>query len=79
MKQSELAKLKRTTWFNRTTKPLRPGVYERRYWGGTVMFSEWTGYNWLFADVTPKRAARRSDVSGMRLPWRGLAQDPSTR
>jgi hypothetical protein len=69
-------KLKRTPWFSHGVKPLRPGVYERRYASGAILFSEWTGHNWLFAAATSSEAVKRRDVSYATVAWRGLVEKP---
>lgn len=68
-------KLERTPWFSGAFKPARPGVYERRYVSGTVLFAEWTGYNWLYGHRTPRLAIRERNVSWANASWRGLAQE----
>lgn len=68
-------KLKRTPWFKFHVKPTRPGVYERRYLSGTILFAEWTGHNWLFGRRTPTLAATEREASFAQGPWRGLAEE----
>lgn len=65
-----------TTWFCEDVKPARPGVYQRDYrsGAGVVRYALWTGYNWLVSSATPTQASSATEVSHVRVPWRGLSE-----
>jgi hypothetical protein len=78
MKYKDLTELPRTPWFSNGHKPTRPGVYERRYASGSILFAEWTGHNWLMRHYWPHTAARERMVSSAVASWRGLAEEPKS-
>jgi hypothetical protein len=71
-----------TPWFDGSVKPARSGVYQRE-WPVSVMFAEWTGYQWMRAAYTAAAAKRQTEISFQQpdggngtVRWRGLAQKP---
>lgn len=82
MKRSPpLKTLERTEWFRNGVQPARPGVYERDYGNGFVLFSEWTGWSWLEPARTPRKAARQWLVNWNRgtVVWRGITRSAYER
>lgn len=67
-----------TPWFDGYVKPVRPGVYERKYPGFRGRsFNRWCGRMWFFVGESIEEASDEVAYSPARhLPWRGLAQDP---
>lgn len=70
-----MTKPKLTPLFPGTVKPVRKGLYQRRYECG-FGYAMWTGKHWTFGTF------RRDDPIGwvgktsrQELPWRGLAQE----
>lgn len=76
---------KKTPWFSGTVKPVRPGVYERRYvkdWRGGMssLYAFWTGRIWRpgQSDLNAAPTARGESIFfAGECKWRGLAEDPS--
>jgi hypothetical protein len=72
--------MKLTEWFPGDVKPVRPGVYEREFGGGSPNgygFSRWTGSRWAWRGRTPEEAAASKFLSqNERIRWRGLAEKP---
>ena len=75
-----------TEWFPGEVKPALPGVYQRDYRQAKnedriigVAYSHWDGKQWSLFDATVIGAALSRGLSSchLRLPWRGLAEDPS--
>jgi hypothetical protein len=66
--------MKRTKWFPASIKPVRKGVYERKYdWG--VDYAYWNGWDWGVVGKTPGEAHdRRRLLSDFLIPWRGLTE-----
>ena len=69
----------RTPWFPATVRPIHPGVYEREF-PHRVLYSEWTGHQWLIAASTPNKATRQREVSQQQaedggVRWRGRYAD----
>ena len=72
---------KKTPWFDGSVKPVRVGVYQRRYSNGLILYSLWDGARWMLNAETANEAAgtgaRWKDASPHQfIPWRGLASDP---
>ena len=68
--------MKTTAWYSGDQKPVRVGVYERKYSFG-IYCCWWNGEAFQAWDSTPalcaKRAQRSRLVSGLQsLPWRGV-------
>ncbi|WP_250533483.1 hypothetical protein [Caballeronia sp. AZ10_KS36] len=65
----------RTQWFPCTIPPVRPGLYECRYHGGSPIFMfEWTGKQWQY------EGANRTPFGNQMLfrggdKWRGLIKE----
>lgn len=73
-------KSKETPWFDGNVKPVRDGVYKRRYrGGGVVVFSKFNNGEWYVGfsnnPIYAFNSIRHSPFQF--LPWRGLAQDPN--
>lgn len=78
-----LDKLERTDWFEGSQRPVRDGVYERKYGMGmsmTVLYCYWDGLLnlWACAGLTPEAAhqewqaglkARKSWLAGTPAAW----------
>lgn len=69
--------MKLTDWFQGDVKPIRVGIYERRYKSG-IYFSKWNGIHWGFGHCKVKFANLTEDFLSQyqNLPWRGLSKDP---
>lgn len=68
---------KKTPWLPREVKPIRVGVYERRYPTGAVSFSKWDGERWYVQGFSVGIASNIPEVSmWQNLPWRGLSKGP---
>lgn len=70
--------MKKTPWFSAEVRPVRRGVYERRFPSGTIKFAKWDGRKWHTGyGVDPLWAASENNVSGYQCDfgdpdWRGL-------
>ena len=66
-----------TPWFDRYTKPARPGVYEREM--RIDNFSYWDGARWSMSAQHPITAFmnRRMKSQLQAVRWRGLAAEPT--
>ena len=66
--------MKLTPWYPGKTKPVRKGVYQRRYGPGEIFFYYWNGEHWGMYGRTVGSATRWSyAASGWQdLPWRGV-------
>jgi len=72
----------RTDWFSGYVRPVRSGVYERRYARNSMLsvirFSHYDHANdtWGMGALTPNDAEwmRWERAPAQRLPWRGLTQ-----
>lgn len=74
--------MKRTDWFDGEVKPVRAGVYERKYTvNNEVYFAYWSGTKWYNARDTVKRAVDSYNwglASYTKLDhtkWRGLTSE----
>lgn len=69
-----MSKKKLTPWFDGDVKPVRPGIYERNYHSAFIEPKDyWDGQKWMLSF----NGTTASDIiSGIRLPWRGLARRP---
>jgi hypothetical protein len=68
---------KLTRLFRGGVKPVRPGVYQRKFPDGSFYYSKWDGAKWCVSAITVELAAiqkLRSIVQS--VPWRGLAEPP---
>lgn len=66
-----------TPWFPGSVKPVRAGVYERRYSGNAIAYSRWDGTQWLHGSYEFDLARRaKYPTFQPSLPWRGLAAKP---
>ena len=74
--------MKLTNWIPGNVKPVRVGVYQRKYDQNSIASSTWycywNGEFWGMYGATPKDAAEVKDISSgaQNLPWRGLAEKP---
>jgi hypothetical protein len=70
-----------TPWFPAAVKPVRKGVYERKYaWMNCPMYSYWDGHTWYVADTSINKAVLRFQSgldSILMVKWRGLADKPT--
>lgn len=67
---------KKTPWLPGSVKPIRSGVYERRYPTGAISFSKWDGKRWRVQGFSVGIANNIPEVSMWQdLPWRGLARE----
>lgn len=67
----------RTQWFGPNTRPVRPGVYQRRSpEGGYNFYSYWNGKSWGLYEFTAPRAVRYKDNPSafQDTEWRGLTK-----
>lgn len=74
--------MKLTNWIPGDVKPVRVGVYQRKYDQNSIASSTWycywNGEFWGVHGGTPKKAElnRGLDSPTQNLPWRGLAEEP---
>lgn len=74
--------MKLTNWIPGNVKPVRAGVYQRKYDRDSIACSTrycyWSGAFWGVYGETPKEAElnRGLDSTAQNLPWRGLAEKP---
>ncbi len=69
--------MKLTEWFPGDVKPVRKGVYQRRFGDGCVVFSRWNGRAWMYAHGTIQVAFLETfPTHNTNLKWRGLAEKP---
>ena len=66
--------MKLTPWFPGTVKPVRVGVYERKYRNGWRAYCSWTGKAWSSPSSAPKEAAmiKFSRSANQNVSWRGV-------
>lgn len=68
--------MKLTPWFGATTKPVRPGVYQRRHRSfGFIRFSKWDGEQWMrgWSSVAEADEETVASISQMAtFYWRGI-------
>ena len=72
-----MTKPKLTPWFPPDVLPVRDGVYEMEY--GVPWFRAFRSGKWRFGASTVEQAAdkdRRPLYGGVRVRWRGLAEEP---
>ena len=69
---------KETPWFPGSVRPVRVGIYKRRWNIGVVYYSFWNGYFWGLSSVFPIFAVRDKKESSpnQSIAWRGLAREP---
>lgn len=68
-------KYKLTPWFSGKVKPVRDGVYERKYLISGAPFCRYEKGRWYCPARTVSQAAKQSDTSLLQdLPWRGVAK-----
>lgn len=65
---------KLTSWYPGHVKPVRPGVYQRKYKKPGVRYCRFDGERWFIYEETVQLAADGDLVSiRQNIPWRGLA------
>ena len=68
--------MKLTPWFGATTRPVRPGVYQRRHRSfGFYIFAKWNGSKWLRGSSSVDEAAEETIPSASQMTafyWRGV-------
>lgn len=71
--------LKKTPWFPKHVKPVRPGFYENLFFETSTTYRFFDGKNWHYGNSDLKSASKYTDVikDNHKRPWRGLASDPS--
>lgn len=81
-------KPKLSDWISGDIKPQHVGVYQRDYGNAInygraigVAYSHWNGKRWGIFDPTVRGAKFGSSLKSVhqRLPWRGLAENPSEK
>lgn len=67
---------KTTDWYPPNVKPVRVGIYERKFLSASARFSYWNGKEWGANDMTPERAYlyRGCPSKYQFLLWRGLTK-----
>lgn len=74
--------MKLTNWIPGNVKPVRVGVYQRKYDQNSIASSTWycywNGAFWGVNGETPEDAARAKHIASgaQNLLWRGLAEKP---
>lgn len=65
-----------TGWFPGHIKPVRPGVYRRRFADGGRLYARWDGLFWRIAHTKPEAAAKEVSRSPIQSSpdWRGVAK-----
>lgn len=69
-----------TQWFNGETDPVHTGRYQRKYKDGSETDigvehpDYWDGADWWYGCQEDSIGSK--DCTGIRLPWRGLAEKP---
>lgn len=61
-----------TPWFDASTRPRRPGVYQRDEPAGR--YGCWDGARWRAGAASPAAAAAAVEVSATSARWRGLTE-----
>lgn len=75
MKRSVTKKPKLTKWFDGSVKPVRDGVYQRKYNDWSV-YCKFKNGNWYCAKADAYFAQFTETISDFQNdPWRGLAQN----
>lgn len=62
-----------TQWFEGSEKPVRTGVYERKFAFGDL-YSYWDGYKWHSPTTTLCFAEQLGISTQQNVPWRGVAK-----
>lgn len=74
--------MKLTNWIPGNVKPVRVGVYQRKYDENPparrIWYCYWNGEFWCLFDDTPEKAKYWVEFqsTAQNLPWRGLAEKP---
>lgn len=68
-----MSRAKRTPWFPADVKPVRPGLYERKYpERQNISFPDrWDGEHWFIRFFDGQEIF----MSGSKLKWRGLTEE----
>ncbi len=68
--------MKLTPWFPGTVKPVRSGVYQRKYSSGKFLYCYWNGHHFECAARTIEDSLNGFMGTSMtqNLPWRGVAK-----
>ena len=70
-------KEKLTEWFDGSEKPVKRGIYQRKFSTERIVFSKWNGREWLYSWGNAGGANQATWKSAAQdLPWRGLAEEP---
>jgi hypothetical protein len=70
-----MSKLKLTQWFPGEVKPVRMGVYERKWPDGDRVWTIWNGRNWGNSFLSPVDVRYVCRGIEQSIPWRGLASE----
>jgi hypothetical protein len=64
-----------TQWYPSNIKPVRPGVYETTYTGGSYCYFD--GKRWGWANPTVRKANKDRDTRGayQAKEWRGFTKE----
>ena len=71
--------MKLTPWYPGHVKPVRVGVYERKYRNinDNSVYSRWNGEKWFCGSFHVHFAEEDMEPSSYQsLPWRGIAKEP---
>ncbi|WP_395009808.1 hypothetical protein [Undibacterium sp.] len=76
-----MKKPKLTKWFDGSVKPVRDGVYERKYPGEPEsVYNKFANGKWYVGGWTIEQADFKSGISEYQNdPWRGLTQNPEVK
>ena len=67
--------MKLTEWYPGDVKPVRVGVYQRRYPNNAIMYCYWNGLFFFAGEYTVNKAiVYKFDTLRQNLPWRGVAK-----
>jgi len=80
-KRSVTKKPKLTQWFDGSVKPVRDGVYERKYPDEVrSVYCKFVDGKWWRGGWDIEEASRIRTISDYQNdPWRGLAQNPKVK
>lgn len=83
-KRSVTKKPKLTKWFDGSVKPVRDGVYQRKYRSDSEVSAFWMFRKgrWIFGGAIFPNAVRLDEDRAsldQDFPWRGLAQNPEVQ
>ena len=69
-----------TDWISGDLKPVRPGVYQRKFESGVIGYSCFYRGYWYCWEASPEKAEKVQFMSTHQVkPWRGLAKNPEVQ